>query len=184
MVLKSVRALGRRLLGRTYERPKGILLYGNVQEVILVNAMLLKRGFQTRLVAPPPEFRVGCDLAVEFDILEQEAIEAALEREGTAPRRIVSTREMLPDILKESSFVELDGYVMCRTGNMKITIDRREHRIVNVSGGGCPDIPFVARELHNATIEEAVDPVDIGNSLCAYLLQVAFDALKARAKTL
>jgi hypothetical protein len=29
-------------------------------------------------------------------------------------------------------------------------------------------------------IEEARNPVDIGNSLCSYLLQISFDALKEK----
>lgn len=121
---------------RQYEKPKGILLYGTVQEVILVNKMLADQGFQVRLVAPPPEVRVGCDLAVEFELIEQEAIETVLKKEGSIPEKIVSTKEMLPDILKRSSITEIDGYLMCKAGNMKITIDKLEHEIVNISGGG------------------------------------------------
>jgi len=170
------------LFGSRYEEARGILLYESVQEVILVNNRLGGRGFEVRLVAPPPEVRVGCDLAVEFQLIEQEAIEAVLKEMATPPRRMISTKEMLPDVLKRSSIVEIDGYVMCKAGNMKITMDRKEHRIVNVSGGGCPDIPYVARELYGTRIEEAKNPVDMGNSLCSYLLQIAFDALKATAR--
>lgn len=126
----------KKLFARKYESPKGILLFGTVQEVILVNKMLGSQGFQVRLVAPPPEVRVGCDLAIEFDLIEQEAIETVLKQEGSTPQKVVSTKEMLPDILKRSSIIEMDGYLMCKAGNMKVTIDKREHRIVNISGGG------------------------------------------------
>ncbi len=126
----------KKLFARKYEKPKGILLYGTVQEVILVNKMLANQGFQVRLVAPPPEVRVGCDLAIEFDLIEQEAIETVLKQEGSTPQKVVSTKEMLPDILKRSSIIEMDGYLMCKAGNMKVTIDKREHKIVNISGGG------------------------------------------------
>ncbi len=126
----------KKIFARKYEKPKGILLYGTVQEVILVNKMLANQGFQVRLVAPPPEVRVGCDLAIEFNLIEQEAIETWLKQEGSTPQKIVSTKEMLPDILKRSSIIEIDSYLMCKAGNMKVTIDKREHRIVNISGGG------------------------------------------------
>lgn len=126
----------KKLFARKYERPKGILLFGTVQEVILVNKMLASQGFQVRLVAPPPEVRVGCDLAIEFDLIEQEAIETMLKQKGSTPQKVVSTKEMLPDILKRSSIIEMDGYLMCKAGNMKVTIDKREHKIVNISGGG------------------------------------------------
>jgi len=126
----------KQLFNKRYEKPKGILLYETVQEVILVNKILASHGFKVRLVAPPPEVRVGCDLAIEFDLLEQEAIETVLKREGNTPQKMVSTKEMLPDILKRSSIIEIDGYLMCKAGNMKITIDKQEHAIVNISGGG------------------------------------------------
>src|SRR5512137_2194088 len=124
----------KKLYAKKYEKPKGILLFGTVQEVILVNKMLASQGFQTRLVAPPPEVRVGCDLAIEFELIEQEAIETTLRQENCTPERIVSTKEMLPDILRVSRMTEIGDFVMCTTGNMKITVDKREHRIVNISG--------------------------------------------------
>jgi hypothetical protein len=77
---------------------------------------------------------------------------------------------------------EIGDFVMCTTGNMKITIDKKEHRIVNVSGGGCPDIPHVAHQLQDVRIEEAANPIDIGNSLCTFMLLMSFDALKEAVK--
>jgi hypothetical protein len=161
-----------------YVKPHGVLLYRSVQEVIQTHKMLEKEGFKVRLIAPPPEFRVGCDLAIEFDILEQEAIEALIKKEGRIPSKIVSTKEMLPDILRRSVIIEIEGYIMCKAGNMKITIDKKEHKVVNISGGGCPDIPYVAERLYSLNIKEAPNPIEIGSSLCVYMLQIAFDALK------
>jgi hypothetical protein len=172
----------KRLFQAGDEEPKGILLYGTVQEVILVHKMLAEERFAVRLVAPPPEFRVGCDLAIEFELIEQEALEVALSQAGCPPFKIVSTKQMLPDVMKQVSFVEIDGYLMCRAGNMKITIDQTDQRIVNISGGGCPDIPYVAQQLGNARIGEARNPIDLGNSLCSFMLQLSFEALKARTK--
>ncbi len=171
----------KQIFGKKYEKPKGILLYGSVQEVIQTHKMLEIQGFQVRLVAPPPKVRVGCDLAIEFNLIEQEAIEAIIKKEASVPYKIVSTKEMLPDILKRSLIIDLGGYIMCKAGNMKITMDKKEHKIVNISGGGCPDIPYVAEQLYNVRIEEAKNPIDVGNSLCSYMLQIAFDALKNKA---
>lgn len=171
----------KQLFEKKYTKPKGILLYGSVQEVIQTHKMLEKQDLQVKLVAPPPEIRVGCDLAIEFELIEQETIEAIIQKEASFPYKIVSTKEMLPDILKRSLIVDLGGYIMCKAGNMKITMDKKEHRIVNISGGGCPDIPYVAEQLYNVKIEEAKNPIDAGNSLCSYMLQIAFDALKNKA---
>jgi hypothetical protein len=85
---------------------------------------------------------------------------------------------MLPDILRRSVIIEIEGYIMCKAGNMKITIDKKEHKVVNISGGGCPDIPYVAERLYSLNIKEAPNPIEIGSSLCVYMLQIAFDALK------
>ena len=170
----------KKVLGPRYEEPKGVLLYDSVQEVILVHKMLAGQQFSVKLVAPPPEFRIGCDLAVEFELVEQEALETALAQAESIPNRIVSTKQMLPDVLRQATFVEIGGYLMCKAGNMKMTIDSGNHRIVNISGGGCPDVPYVAQRLHNVRIQEAPDPVDLGNSLCSYILQISFEALKER----
>jgi hypothetical protein len=167
----------KKLFGPRYIRPRGIILYGTVQEVLQTHKLLEHNGFKTRLVAPPPQFRLGCDLAVEFELIEQEALEALLKKERRQPHRLISTKEMLPDILKRAVFVELDGYLMCKAGNMKITVDKQD-RIVNISGGGCPDIPYVAERLYLRKLSETEDPINIGNSLCSYLLQIVFDALK------
>jgi hypothetical protein len=32
--------------------------------------------------------------------------------------------------------------------------------------------------LHGLRIEEARNPIDIGNSLCSFMLQISFEALK------
>jgi hypothetical protein len=162
-------------------KPKGILLYPSVQEVICAQKLLQSKNFSVRLVAPPAEVRLGCDLAIEFDLLEQEALEAAAKEYGRM-YKIISSKEMLPDILKRTVFVEFDGFLMCRAGNMKITIDKNNNEIVNISGGGCPDIPYVAEKLYKVNILQAPDPITIGSSLCAYLLQIAFDALKEKVK--
>ena len=126
----------KRIFSVKYEKPKGILLYGTIQEVILIHKMLAAQGYRVKLVAPPPEVRVGCDLAIEFELIEQETIETVLKQAGRIPQKMVSTKEMLPDILKKSSIIEIDDYIMCKAGNMKITIDKQSHKIVNISGGG------------------------------------------------
>ena len=51
----------KRIFSTRFEKPKGILLYGTVQEVILVHKMLAAQGYRVKLVAPPPEiFTILC----------------------------------------------------------------------------------------------------------------------------
>ena len=60
---------------------------------------------------------------------------------------------------------------------MKITLDKTTDTIVNISGGGCPDIPQVAREMVDKSLSEALEPGMIGFSLCAYSPNMAYEEL-------
>jgi hypothetical protein len=64
---------------------------------------------------------------------------------------------------------------MVKAGNMKMTYEKSSGVIVNVSGGGCPDIPYLHAELIDKRIEEAQRPKDLGFTLCAVNLDRAFD---------
>ena len=68
-------------------------------------------------------------------------------------------------------------YLMVRAANMKITIDKTNHEIVNISGGGCPDVPYLAWEMVGKPFSEAPEPAVIGFSLCAYSLGMARDEM-------
>jgi hypothetical protein len=58
---------------------------------------------------------------------------------------------------------------------MKITYEKASGVIVNVSGGGCPDIPYLHAELIDKRLDEAPRPKDLGFTLCALNLDRAFD---------
>lgn len=60
---------------------------------------------------------------------------------------------------------------------MKITVDTETKIIVNISGGGCPDVPHLATELIGQHISEAPDLTEVGFSLCAYSLNTAREEL-------
>ena len=66
-------------------------------------------------------------------------------------------------------------WFMVRVANMKITVEKASGRIVNVSGGGCPDVPYLASLLIGKSIAEAEEPRVKGQTLCSYSLQRAFE---------
>ena len=70
---------------------------------------------------------------------------------------------------------------MVKAGNMKITCEKGSGIIVNVSGGGCPDIPYLHAELIDRRFDEAPRPKDIGFTLCALNLERALDECFALA---
>jgi len=58
---------------------------------------------------------------------------------------------------------------------MKITIDKEKGLIVNISGGGCPDVPYLTMTLVGKKLTDVEGPEEIGYSLCAYMLQRAYE---------
>jgi len=65
-------------------------------------------------------------------------------------------------------------WLMVRAANMKLTVDKKSRVIVNISGGGCPDVPALAELLVGRTLAEAPAPAEHGHTLCSYALELAF----------
>jgi hypothetical protein len=66
---------------------------------------------------------------------------------------------------------------MVQAANMKITVDQTSLKVVNVSGGGCPDVPYLAAEMVGKRLDEAPSPRCIGHTLCGYALQLAYEEI-------
>ena len=128
-----------------------------------------------KLVAPPPELRKGCDLAVEINLVEQPGIERVLEEKDIFYMSIdpirIKTAPLL-DIVKSTDFGD---WIMVKAGNMKLTYEKSSGVMVNVSGGGCPDIPYLHAELVDKKLGETKRPKDLGFTLCSLNLDRAFD---------
>ncbi|MBW2284614.1 MAG: hypothetical protein JRF65_08460, partial [Deltaproteobacteria bacterium] len=65
-----------------------------------------------------------------------------------------------------------------RAANMKLTVHKETQVIVNVSGGGCPDVPYLAWKMVGRRLDEAPRPGDIGHTLCGYALQLAYEEMR------
>jgi len=158
---------------------KGILIFENTSEVIKAENLLKKKGINVKVVGPPPEVRKGCDLAIEIPIVESMGILKFLKFHNLEPLDFIPYQKngsLKPvDIFQVKDFGE---YLMVRAANMKITIDKKNLTIVNVSGGGCPDVPFLASKLVGLKLNEAPQPREIGHTLCGYALQLAFEKIK------
>jgi hypothetical protein len=68
-------------------------------------------------------------------------------------------------------------YLMVRAANMKISIEKLGLRIVNISGGGCPDVPYLAQEMIGKTLYDTPHPRTLGHTLCGYALALAHEEL-------
>ena len=54
---------------------QGLLIFDSVNDVIHAEATLKMAAFANiKVVAPPPQYRTGCDLAIRFPIMERMGI--------------------------------------------------------------------------------------------------------------
>ncbi|MBN2438225.1 MAG: DUF3343 domain-containing protein [Deltaproteobacteria bacterium] len=166
--------------GRDGQADRGILVFENTGEVIRAENLLKKNGWEIRVMGPPPEIRQGCDLVIEFPLIEELRILRTLEAERLLPLRTVPVAGPLLQPVDIFQFKDYGRYLMVRAANMKLTVDRETGVIVNISGGGCPDVPFLAASMVGRTLGDAPSPRDIGQTLCGYALQLAYEEVKRR----
>lgn len=162
------------------KQDRGFLVFENTSEVIHAERTLKTGRFAIRVMGPPPEVRKGCDLVIEFPLIEELRVLRCLEQEGLEPVEMVPVTGPL---LKPVDLFQIKDYgrhMMVRAANMKLTIDKETGVIVNVSGGGCPDVPYLAWQLVGKPLSEAPSPKAIGHTLCGYALQLAYEEMKRR----
>ncbi|MEA1934622.1 MAG: putative Se/S carrier-like protein [Thermodesulfobacteriota bacterium] len=159
---------------------RGILVFENTSEVIRAESVLKSEGWKIKVVGPPPEIRTGCDLVIEIPLIEELNILRTLEKAGVSPLETVPVSSPLLQPVDLFQNKDFGKYLMIRAANMKLTIDKETLNIVNVSGGGCPDVPYLAQEMVGKTMAEAPAPREIGHTLCGYALQLAYEEILRR----
>ena len=159
---------------------RGLLIFENTSEVIRAESILKSEGWEIRVMGPPPEVRSGCDLVIEIPLFEELNILRTLQQEGVLPREVVPVTSPLLKPVDLFKVKELGRYLMVRAANMKLTVEVETSTIVNVSGGGCPDVPYLAHEMVGKTLMEAPSPREIGHTLCGYALQLAYEEATRR----
>ena len=153
----------------------GLVLFQEVQHAIAAEKILKSAEYEVRLVAPPPELRKGCDLAVEINLTEAPGIERVLKQHDAVYVSIDPLRLGTSELLRIVQTKDFGKWMMVRSGNMKITYEKQSGIIVNISGGGCPDIPNIHARLLDKRLDEAPRPTDVGYTLCALMADRAFD---------
>jgi len=158
----------------------GILVFENTSEVIRAENTLKAAGWSIRVKGPPPEIRTGCDLVIEFPLIEELAVLRTLEEVGLHPLQTVPVTGPLLQPVDLFHVKDFGRFLMVRAANMKLTVDKETSLIVNVSGGGCPDIPYLAQEMVGRSLADAPEPRRIGHTLCGYALQLAYEEVRRR----
>ena len=157
---------------------RGLLTFAHTGDVIRAERVLHEQGFTVAVKGPPPQLRTGCDMVVVFPLIHQTAVLECLKRDNLVPEQVVSAQDVLLDPVSLYPSKRLGRWLMVRAANMKITIDTEDGRIVNISGGGCPDVPWLAHCLCGLRLAEAPEPLTLGSTLCCYSLQKAFEEIR------
>ena len=157
---------------------RGILVFEHTSEVIKAESMLKKAGWNIRVMGPPPEIRSGCDLVIEIPLIEKLNIVRTLENLRTPPLKIVPVSSPLLQPVDLFQNKDFGKYLMIRAANMKLTIEKETQTIVNISGGGCPDVPYLASKMVGLSLDDAPSPREIGHTLCGYALELAYEEMK------
>jgi hypothetical protein len=157
---------------------RGIVVFDNTSEVIRAESVLKAEGWKIRVMGPPPRIRSGCDLVIEIPLIEELGILRALQAAGVTPQEVVPVNDPLLKPVDLFQIKEFGSYLMIRAANMKLTVDKETLTIVNVSGGGCPDVPYLAQEMVGRDLADAPSPREIGHTLCGYALQLAYEEMR------
>ncbi|MFH1663187.1 MAG: DUF3343 domain-containing protein [Chloroflexota bacterium] len=153
----------------------GIVIFQGVSHAIEAEKLIKGADYEIKLIAPPPELRMGCDLALEINLVESAGIERLLKEKDAAFVGIFPLMKGTADMCEIVKITDYGQWTMVKAGNMKISFDKGSGIIVNISGGGCPDIPYLNVELVDKLLTEAPKPKDLGFTLCAVMLDLALE---------
>ncbi|MCK4963837.1 MAG: DUF3343 domain-containing protein [Dehalococcoidia bacterium] len=153
----------------------GLVLFMDVHDAMRGERVLKKADYAVRLVAPPPQLRKGCDLAVEINLVEQPGIERLLREKDAPYVSVVPLKAGTLELLEIVKVTDFGDWIMVMAANMKLAFDKGSGIIVNTSGGGCPDIPHLHAEMIGKKLTEAPRPKDVGFTLCALMLDRALE---------
>ncbi len=158
----------------------GFLLFQHTGDVIRAERVLRAAGLPAEIKGPPPQLRTGCDMVIVVPLMKEPAVRRALEAEGLVPEGFVPVSGEMPEPVSLIKHRDYGRWLMVQAANVKITVEKSGGTIVNVSGGGCPDVPWLAGLLSGKNIFEAEEPGTSGQSLCSYALQKAFAEARRR----
>lgn len=156
---------------------EAFLVFANTGEVIQAERILEAGGMAVRVMAPPPALRTGCDMVLVTSLMHGFRAVSMLEEQNIAPLRMLPAGEALLEPVSLFQAKDYGEWLMVRAANMKLTVEKASGRIVNVSGGGCPDVPYLAARLIGKTIHEADLAKEHGQTLCGYALHLAMREL-------
>jgi len=162
------------------EEALGLFLFDAVNDALAAERALDAAGYTVSLVAPPHHLRAGCDLAVAMPRVEHIGAGRLLAEAGVHVREWVDDADGTAEVCDLVTTVDFGQWLMVRAGNMKIVVDKTTAVIVNTSGGGCPDIPYLNLALVGKRLDAVPRPKDLGYTLCGLMLDRAYLEVRER----
>jgi hypothetical protein len=166
----------------------GILLFAETGDVLFAEKLIRKAGITVAIKAPPPHLRKGCDMLIEYPLMAESVIRTLMADAKLEPLQYYKVSDELMKPVSIFSYKDYGQYLMVRAANMKVTIDKKNLCIVNVSGGGCPDVPYLAAQIIGQKLEQIILPeqpdkpdaleLPFGHkhiTLCGYALHLAIN---------
>jgi hypothetical protein len=153
----------------------GLVLFMDVHDAMHAEKVLKAADYAIKLVAPPPELRRGCDLALEINLVEQPGIERLLKEKEAGHVSVLPLKIGASGLLEVVKVTDFGDWFMVKSANMKLSFEKKSGIIVNTSGGGCPDIPYLHAEMIGKRLDQAPRPRDLGFTLCALMLDRALE---------
>lgn len=154
---------------------RALVVLGSVGNVFAAERLLAGAGYGAHPVAPPSHLRTGCDLALLVNLVEQAGIARLLAANGLPVIEFIPLDGEVKTPLDIVKTARIDDYLMVRAGNMKLTFHPHTGVIVNISGGGCPDVPYLHHRLVGQPLATVTPPSALGFTLCALMLQRAYE---------
>jgi|WetSurMetagenome_2_1015567.scaffolds.fasta_scaffold30047_4 hypothetical protein len=156
---------------------RALVIFDSVFNAIEAEAALSERGLDTRVVALPPQQRRISGLALEIDRADQVAVKHLL-RQGKAGFIAITSLHPSWQPMDLVTITDFDIWRMVAAGSIKLTYHKQSGEIVNISGGGFPDIPFLIKEIIGKSVL-SVPPMHDFHSVSAWMLN---QALKTAAQ--
>ena len=158
--------------------PCSYFVFANTGEVMSAEQVLCTADIGVRVMAPPPALRTGCDMVLVVPDEQVLRAENCLGKAGIAPLHTMHAGQSLLHPVSLFQHKDFGEFLMVRAANMKLTVEKATGKIVNISGGGCPDVPYLAATLIGQTVHGNHSPREYGSTLCGYALELAFAEAK------
>ena len=78
---------------------RGLLVFENTTAVIRAETVLKEQGWPIRVMGPPPEIRTGCDLVIEFPLIDELAMIRKLSETNIETLQVVQVNSVMLELV-------------------------------------------------------------------------------------